>query len=199
MCNSRCLEFIENTIEAEDIYNQAILEVGSYDVNGSPRRHITKFSPRLYLGVDIRPGPGVDEVCKAEMLVEHFGIDQFDMLISTEVLEHVADWKQVIHNMKQVVRPGGTLIITTRSIGFPQHDFPADYWRYEPDDIDFILGDCAIDIIERDLPTTPGIFTKARKKIPFIEVDLTEYQLYSMQGQDQITAGKKPEKIDNNT
>jgi len=48
-----------------------------------------------------------------EELVEHFGTESFDVIIATELLEHVKDWRLVINNMKQVLKPGGYIYITT--------------------------------------------------------------------------------------
>ena len=96
-----------------------VLEVGSFDVNGSVRSAAKQHSPGRYVGVDIAPGPGVDVVCSAEDLVKTFGEASFDVVVTTEMLEHVPNWKSAIMQMKQVLRPGGRLILTTRSRGPP--------------------------------------------------------------------------------
>jgi 2-polyprenyl-3-methyl-5-hydroxy-6-metoxy-1,4-benzoquinol methylase len=74
-------------------------------------------------------------VVNAENLVKEFGKNSFDVVISTEMLEHVVEWKPVIANMKQVVKPGGVIVITTRSQGFPFHEYPVDAWRFEVSDM----------------------------------------------------------------
>jgi len=63
--------------------------------------------------VNIEPGRYVDAVVSAEELVEHFSTESFDVIIATELLEHVKDWRLVINNMKQVLKPGGYIYITT--------------------------------------------------------------------------------------
>jgi len=99
--------FIENT-QKEEFENKRILEVGSKYVNGSVRPLIEKFfSPKEYIGVDIEKGKFVDVVCDAENLVDYFGKETFDVVISTELLEHVKDWRKVINNMKEVLKPNG--------------------------------------------------------------------------------------------
>jgi len=87
------------------------------------------------VGVDIEPGKFVDVVLPAERLVEHFGPESFDVVIATELLEHVQDWRLVVNNMKAVLRRGGYIYITTRSYGFPFHAYPYDFWRYEVEDL----------------------------------------------------------------
>lgn len=68
-----------------------MIEVGSLNVNGSLRPLLGSFKPNLYVGTDIVKGPGVDVVCKAEDLLRTFPKSSFDVLISTELMEHVRD------------------------------------------------------------------------------------------------------------
>jgi len=44
---------------------------------------------------------------------EHYQPSAFDVLISTEVLEHIANHQEEIPNMARIIRPGGFLYITT--------------------------------------------------------------------------------------
>jgi hypothetical protein len=76
----------------QEFDGKRVLEVGSKFVNGSVRPLIERFcSPRDYVGVDIEPGKYVDVVLPAEKLVNCFGPESFDVVISTELLEHVYD------------------------------------------------------------------------------------------------------------
>lgn len=63
--------------------------------------------PEIRVGIDVEPGKFVDILLPAEKLVECFGEESFDVVISTEVLEHVSDWRNVINNMKRVLKCGG--------------------------------------------------------------------------------------------
>lgn len=157
------LDFFMRTLDCGEVADREVLEVGSKFVNGSVRPLIERFCrPRLYVGVDIEPGRYVDVVLPAERLVDCFGPESFDAVISTETLEHVLDWRAAVNNMKAVLRPGGLIYITTRSRGFPYHAHPHDYWRFEPEDIVRIFGDFEILALERDWEA-PGVFLKARK------------------------------------
>jgi len=179
VCNEACIDFGRRHLRDDDVRGRAVLEVGSLDSNGSLRPFLEAMGPRTYLGVDIRSGPGVDEICPAEDLVERLGVERFDLLVSTELLEHVRDWRKVISNFKRLLTADGILLITTRSYGFPYHGSPGDYWRYEPEDLRAILADLTVDVLEPD-PLAPGVFVRARKPREFEEVDLKAYRLYSM-------------------
>jgi SAM-dependent methyltransferase len=156
------------------------------DVNGSLRPIVMKLDPAKYIGVDLAPGRGVDEVCASETLVQRFGADSFDLVMSTEMLEHVLDWRKVLHNLKQVLKPGGVLIITTRSKGYPLHGYPSDYWRYEISDFQELFRDFAIEVLMSDPTGGPGVFLRARKPIEFLEAKIDDWALYSVVSRRRI-------------
>jgi 2-polyprenyl-3-methyl-5-hydroxy-6-metoxy-1,4-benzoquinol methylase len=179
MCNSACIQFAETNITEKDVRGKSVIEVGSLDINGSLRSIVETFEPVQYLGVDLCEGHGVDIVCNAAGLIDTFGREKFDLLISTEMMEHVLDWKKIIRNFKRILKPNGALLITTRSKGFFYHGYPDDFWRYELDDMKAIFSDFDIVSLEKD-PSSPGVFMMARKPIFFIENDLSHLTLYSV-------------------
>lgn len=180
MCHLSVIEFFHEYVESEEFRGKKILEVGSRYVNGSVRPFIERFlNPSEYIGVDIEPGKYVDVVLPAERIVEYFGEESFDIVISTELLEHVRNWRVVVSNMKRVLRKGGYLYITTRSFGFPYHGFPYDFWRYEVEDIKRIFDDFDVLVLKKD-PSAPGVFLKAKKPEKYVSNDLSDVALYSM-------------------
>jgi len=179
MCNESCLDFGKKSLKEEYIRDKSVIEVGSIDINGSLRPFVELFKPREYIGVDIQMGPGVDQICEAENLISKFGCNRFDVLICTEVLEHVRDWREVVHNLKQIIKPSGILLITTRSKGFHYHGFPFDFWRYEISDIETIFSDFNIKTLQKDEPKRPGIFLLAMKPQTFIENRVANLNLCS--------------------
>jgi ubiquinone/menaquinone biosynthesis C-methylase UbiE len=100
--------------------DKKILDIGS---GGSS---YSNFFPHR-LTVDIDPLRKPDIVADAHNLP--FKDGEFEMVLCTEVLEHVLDPKKVIAELNRVLVPGGILILTTR---FMQviHDAPHDYWRF---------------------------------------------------------------------
>ena len=171
--------FGAKNLSRREIQGRKVLEVGSYNVNGSLRPILEAWKPARYTGIDIKEGSGVDIACNAESILEKFGKESFDAVISTELLEHVKDWKKVISNIKNVCKPNGIILITTRSHGASYHGYPSDFWRYELDDMENIFSDCKILVLEKDFET-PGVFIKVKKPHNFIEKDLSGYKLYSI-------------------
>ncbi|HEY5907931.1 MAG TPA: methyltransferase domain-containing protein, partial [Vicinamibacteria bacterium] len=179
MCHPSVHAFVRAELDTSEIAGRRILEVGSRDVNGTVRPFLVSLGARDYVGVDMVQGPGVDRVCDVADLAREFAGEPFEVVVTTEMLEHVRDWRTAIHNLKRVVAPGGLLVITTRSYGFPYHDFPGDYWRYELDDMRWIFRDFQILSLVPD-PEHPGIFLKCRKPAEFREADTSGRELFSV-------------------
>ena len=156
MCNPAVLAYGQRQLGERDVRGKRVIDVGARNVNGSLRPHAEQFGPAGYHGVDIEAGRrgrrGLPGRAPRRALRRR---ESFDVVICTEVLEHVRDWRAVISNLKQLVAPGGVLLITTRSIGFPYHAFPHDFWRYENDDMRAIFSDFDVENVEDD-PGPPG-------------------------------------------
>jgi SAM-dependent methyltransferase len=96
-----------------------VLEVGSYDVNGSVRSLFRPFDGIDYLGVDLVAGPGVDRVQAGHEVDEPSG--SFDFAVSAECFEHDPNWQQTFENMVRLTRPGGVVTFTCASTGRVEH------------------------------------------------------------------------------
>ena len=179
MCNRDSLAFAERNLTAERVTGRRVLEVGSQNVNGSTRPFVERHDPAEYVGVDIAEGPGVDEICDVGDLTQRFGEAHFDLVVCTEVLEHVRDWRAALSNLKRVLAAGGTLLVTTRSIGFRYHGYPFDFWRFEPKDVETLMADMSLDLLETDA-SSPGVLFVATKPDDFHEADLADHQLFSI-------------------
>jgi len=180
MCDIAVIEFFIKHVEPAESHGKRVLEIGSKYVNGSVRPLVERFlKPKEYLGIDIEPGKFVDIVLPAEEIVKYFGEGSFDVIISTELLEHVKDWRVVIKNTKAALKREGYLYLTTRSHGFPYHGSPHDFWRYEADDIRRIFSDFDIITLTKDHEAS-GVFLKARKPEAYTPTDLSNIAIYSM-------------------
>lgn len=168
------MTFLREAILPEEIRGKDLLEVGAQDVNGSPREVLIPYLPKTYIGIDFGPGRGVDIVMDVKFLVQRFGQSAFDVVVSTEMLEHAQDWRMAVDQMKAVLRPKGRLILTTRGPGFPFHGFPHDYWRFTVQDFKKIFADMNILHLTPDPdPASPGVLLIAFKEPHLPKVDLS--------------------------
>lgn len=81
-----------------------------------------------YVGADL-PGN-----TKADLAIGPAGeipseAGSFDCVLSSQVLEHVVDPQKYLAEAGRVLRPGGSLILSTHGI-WPYHPDPTDYWRW---------------------------------------------------------------------
>lgn len=84
----------------------SVLEFGSRNVNGTVRG---LFPDSDYCGTDVAPGPGVDKVCDA---ADWRSDRQFDLVITTECLEHTPRGQEICHSAWIALRQGGVLMVT---------------------------------------------------------------------------------------
>ena len=125
-----------------------VLEIGSMNINGTPRHHFTDCN---YLGVDWRNGPDVDLIS--------FGHDvqgDFDVVISTETLEHDAYWQDTLDAMhSRLLRNPGLLIVTTAAFSRDKHRLETGYKRHyrnmQPDDLWRFRHESSIWIEDREI------------------------------------------------
>lgn len=177
--------FAAKNLGAKEITGKHVLEVGSFNSRTNIGTYIDFLKPSEYIGTDIHKGPDVNLICSAEDLQKKFGKNKFDVVLSIEVLEHVRDWRKAISSLKNVCKPNGVILITTRSFGFEYHPSPLDFWRYEINDMKKIFSDCEIVEIVNDVDA-PGVFIKVRKPVKFVEVDLSDYALYNIVANKRI-------------
>lgn len=104
----------------KDIYSQyfeekSVLDVGSMDINGNNRVY---FHNCEYTGLDIAAGNNVNVVCG----IEWYQTDEkFDVIISTEMVEHCENWRDALMQMYYFLKSGGLLLITCAGDGRSEH------------------------------------------------------------------------------
>lgn len=113
---------VDEFLSDEMIVDRDVIDVGC---------GLGQFSSRLHrrggnvLAVDL--GPGLVERarasigCRAEVadalaLVEKFGTDRFDLVVSSECIEHTPDPAEALRQMARITRPGGYLSVSTPNV-----------------------------------------------------------------------------------
>lgn len=170
--HASAMAWMSQQIKQFGLADKKTLEVGSFNVNGSVRELFTGE----YTGIDIRDGEGVDTILDASELPEEFS-GAFDVVVSTEMLEHCEDWRAVINSMKDALTSDGRILLTTRGPGFGRHEYPGDYWRFTTDDMEAIFADMKTKI-EPD-PQHPGVFVMAWR-LGETRVDLSQIEVQSV-------------------
>ena len=85
----------------------SVLELGSRNINGTPRPLFEGVEE--YVGVDVQPGPGVDIVADG---VKYQHWEPSDLVLCCEVLEHTPAASALVANAVTLAAPGGHVLIT---------------------------------------------------------------------------------------
>jgi SAM-dependent methyltransferase len=128
-----------------------ILEIGAHQVPG--QEEIADLRPLFpgvdYIGLDLRPGPGVDLVADVEALPQPDA--SVGTVIAMNTLEHVPRFWRGVEEIYRVLRPDGALLVSC-PFYFHIHSFPADYWRFSPQALDLLLERFPTRIVGRHGP-----------------------------------------------
>lgn len=94
-----------------------ILEIGSYDVNGSVKQEFD-FTKK-YIGIDLVNGPNVDLVLDGTQVDK---LNQnFDMILSFECFEHAKNWKIIFEKIYNILNPNSFVVLSMASTGRLEH------------------------------------------------------------------------------
>jgi SAM-dependent methyltransferase len=117
---------------------EPIVEVGSYQVSGQHKIANLRslFPGKEYIGLDARPGPGVDVVADVEELPLHDC--SVGTVICMSTFEHVPRFWRGFEEVGRVLRPDGAFLVAC-PFYFYIHGFPRDYWRFTPQALDLLL------------------------------------------------------------
>lgn len=99
-----------------------------------------------WTGIDMQEGHGVDLVADIHDLPEEWST-KFSSVLCSEVLEHVARPWVALPKLRNVIQPGGYIVITTLTC-FPIHGYPDDYYRYTESGLRLLLEDAGFTDIQ---------------------------------------------------
>ena len=137
-----------------------VLDVGSYDVNGTVKEVLPKHWE--YLGMDIVPGPNVDIVVNNKTFP--ITTESMDLVISTSCFQYVTNPFRLAKSLYKCLRPGGMIFICAAHnerdglIGLPKElcpneDTTFDCWRFLKDGMRAVLEEAEFtveDVYYRD-------------------------------------------------
>lgn len=84
----------------------SVVEIGSLDINGTVRGCFPKAK---WHGIDVVEGPAVDEVADGATWKPDGPVD---LVVCCEVLEHARNWRKIVANCANIVKPGGRVVFT---------------------------------------------------------------------------------------
>jgi SAM-dependent methyltransferase len=131
-----------------------VLDVGSYDVNGSYRQFFPS-SRYDYVGLDMAPGPNVDVVPASPYRWKEIGTDTFDVVISGQVLEHAEFFWLTVSEMVRVLKKGGIVCIIAPN-GFDEHRYPVDCYRFFADGMVALARYTGLEVIHAHTDCQPS-------------------------------------------
>ena len=98
-----------------------------------------------YVGADLPGNPDAQLEIDADGRVPMVA-DTADLVLSTQVLEHVADPALYLAECFRVLRPGGRLILSTHGIMY-FHPDPEDHWRWTRTGLTKIVEAAGFDVV----------------------------------------------------
>jgi len=129
--HTEALAFLE-TVSDRIMRTGVALDIGGGGKLGEPSRAVFGGSLRWDV-LEPEPGEGVTLLADATSWQSPYG---WDLVICTEVLEHVGLWRNVVANAVRAVVPGGSLVITCAGPGRKPHsmhgyEHPAEGEHYQ--------------------------------------------------------------------
>jgi SAM-dependent methyltransferase len=118
-----------------------VADVGAGD---APYREL--FAHADYTAIDwessLHEGIDVDLTAPADAIPVEDGV--FDVVLLTQVLEHVPEPGRVLGELHRILKPGGCLYITV-PLTWELHELPHDYYRYTAAGLDRLLTAAGFD------------------------------------------------------
>lgn len=109
--------------EGEHASRKRVLDVGC-----GVKPYLPYFSGATsYVGVDVQDNPNADLHGAIEALPVDDG--SFDVVLATQVLEHVDDPAAAVRELYRVTAPGGRVLASTHGV-MVFHPNPVDHWRW---------------------------------------------------------------------
>ncbi len=105
-----------------------VLDIGCGE---QPLRERVEALGGIYTGADIAQNSTTTVDCICPITSIPLPDASVDVILCTEVMEHVPETEEAFVEMARVLRPGGTLILTTPFL-YPLHEEPHDFVRLTP-------------------------------------------------------------------
>jgi len=118
-----------------------------------------------HIGIDNQKAPNVRSQMDLICNVYQIGLENefCDVVLCTEVLEHLEDPRKAMLEMNRILKDGGVVILTV-PLFWPIHEAPRDYYRYTEHGLRFLFQQAGFEVIEIK-PLTGFIVTFSQMSI----------------------------------
>lgn len=131
----------------------AVLDFGC---GSKPYRSLFSAAER-YVGVDIKVSGHDHRTSVVDVFYDGkalpFDAATFDHVVALEVFEHIFNLAEILAELRRVVKPGGSLLISIPFV-WPEHEQPYDFARYTSFGIVHILEQAGFDVQSVDKTTS---------------------------------------------
>ena len=142
-----------------------VLELGPGEIPSPYQQKIKNYASWYYL--DVEPRQGINYVATDPYVFPITDLNFFDIVLSGQVIEHVAKIWRWMPELARVCKPGGH-VITINPVSWVFHPCPLDCWRIFPDGMKALYDDAGL------------------------IVDLSICETITPESNDTVTVGHKP-------
>lgn len=104
------------------------ITLADYGCGTKPYLSLFRNKNIQYLGIDLAWNPHADIIVGSDSKIQYED-SEIDVVLSTQVLEHVEDPEGYLSEAHRILKPDGTLLLTTHGY-WMYHPDPTDYWRW---------------------------------------------------------------------
>jgi SAM-dependent methyltransferase len=157
--------------------------VVDYGCGNMPYRPLFEPHVKSYVGCDF-PGNELADFTLANSSLTPLQESRADIVLSTQVLEHVTEPMAYLEECKRLLRKGGLVILSTHG-QYSYHPDPNDYWRWTSEGLKKIVTDSGFNLLSfRGIlgPAAYGVQFWQDAVLPRVHWRLRKAFTYVMQG-----------------
>lgn len=128
----------------EGVNHENIRDILDVGCGQKPYAHFFTNPQKSYVGVDLRCRNS-DVFAIGEMLP--FRNTCFDVVLCTQVLEHVTEPKQVLDEIRRILKRNGFLVLSTHGFWVEGHE-SNDYWRWTLQGLERVISSAGFSIVD---------------------------------------------------
>ncbi|MDA2916736.1 class I SAM-dependent methyltransferase [Nitrospinae bacterium AH_259_B05_G02_I21] len=154
----------------EEVANELAHGTRVLDAGAGEARYSSLFARANYVACDFAKGEPkwdysrLSVVCDLAALAFQDGT--FDLIISTEALEHIPDPQAVFKEFARALVNGGRLLVTVPFQGYREHQVPYDYYRYTRYGLEYLAGQAGLKVDE--VRAIGGVFSLMAKLVHYL-------------------------------